>query len=172
MLYTASVSRTVAPLHDHRSPGSGRTGRAHQVGVRGAGPPVLRQGRRVPAARGRPLPRHHPPLAVEAPGYVFGNRVTGSGLDRAYLGKRESDHRTSEQLRSGSMVARGVGQYERGLSRMISRHHSPGVIRGIKMCAIVALAAVILRSGSLRPTGSEAGLWRSRPVGGAGPGPL
>jgi hypothetical protein len=27
--------------------------------------------------------------------YVFGNRVAGSGLDRAYLGKRESDHRTS-----------------------------------------------------------------------------
>ena len=24
--------------------------------------------------------------------------MTGSGLDRAYLGKRESDHRTSEQL--------------------------------------------------------------------------
>jgi DNA invertase Pin-like site-specific DNA recombinase len=28
--------------------------------------------------------------------YVFGNRVAGSGLHRAYLGKRESDHRTSE----------------------------------------------------------------------------
>jgi hypothetical protein len=28
--------------------------------------------------------------------YVFGNRVAGSGLDRAYLGKRESDHKTSE----------------------------------------------------------------------------
>ena len=28
--------------------------------------------------------------------YVFGNRVAGSGLDRAYQGKREPDHRTSE----------------------------------------------------------------------------
>jgi len=29
-------------------------------------------------------------------GYVFGNRVAESGLDRAYQGKREADHRTSE----------------------------------------------------------------------------
>ena len=28
--------------------------------------------------------------------YVFGNRVAGSRLDRAYQGKREPDHRTSE----------------------------------------------------------------------------
>ena len=28
--------------------------------------------------------------------YVFGNRVAESGLDRAYQGKREPDHRTSE----------------------------------------------------------------------------
>jgi hypothetical protein len=28
--------------------------------------------------------------------YIFGNRVAGSGLDRAYQGKREPDHRTSE----------------------------------------------------------------------------
>ena len=27
---------------------------------------------------------------------VFGNRVAESGLDRAYQGKREPDHRTSE----------------------------------------------------------------------------
>jgi hypothetical protein len=33
-------------------------------------------------------------LAIGA--YVFGNRVAGSGLDRAYQGKRELDHRTSE----------------------------------------------------------------------------
>jgi hypothetical protein len=35
--------------------------------------------------------------------YVFGNRVAGSGLNRAYQGKRESDHRTSEYLRSDSL---------------------------------------------------------------------
>ena len=28
--------------------------------------------------------------------YVFGNRVAESGPDRAYQGKREPDHRTSE----------------------------------------------------------------------------
>jgi hypothetical protein len=28
--------------------------------------------------------------------YVFGNRVAGSELDRAYQGRREPDHRTSE----------------------------------------------------------------------------
>jgi hypothetical protein len=71
---------------------------------------------------------------------------------------------------SGSMAARGVGPHERGLSRMVSRHHAPGVIRRIKMCAIVALAAVLLPSGSLRPTGSEAWLWRSLTDRGAGPG--
>lgn len=70
---------------------------------------------------------------------------------------------------SGSMAARGVGPHERGLSRMVSRHHSPGVIRRIKMCAIVALAAVFLRSGSPRPTGSGAGLRRSLTDRGAGP---
>ena len=35
-------------------------GRAHRPGPRRAGPGLLRQGRRIPAARRRPLPRHHP----------------------------------------------------------------------------------------------------------------
>ena len=34
------------------------------------------------------------PAAAEP--YVFGNRLAESGLDRAYHGKREPDHRTSE----------------------------------------------------------------------------
>ncbi|MGZ3472039.1 MAG: replication initiator [Isosphaeraceae bacterium] len=68
------------------------------------------------------------------------------------------------------LAARGVDPHERGLSRMVSRHHSPRVIRRIKMCAIVALVAVFLPSGSPRPTGSGAGLWRSLADREAGPG--
>jgi hypothetical protein len=37
------------------------------------------------------------------------------------------------------MAARGVGPHEGGFVPNGRRHHSPGVIRRIKMCAIVAL---------------------------------
>ena len=39
---------------------SGPPGRAHRPGPRRPGPGLLRQGRRIPAPRRRPLPRHHP----------------------------------------------------------------------------------------------------------------
>ena len=53
--------RTVAPLRHHAAPRSRPPDRAHQQGTRRPGPGLLRQGRRIPAARRRPLPRHHPP---------------------------------------------------------------------------------------------------------------
>ena len=52
--------RTVAPLHHHPAPDPGPPGRAHRQGPRRPGPGLLRQGRRIPAPRRRPLPRHHP----------------------------------------------------------------------------------------------------------------
>jgi hypothetical protein len=39
---------------------------------------------------------HEDQVCQPAVEYVFGNRVAESGLDRAYQGKREPDHRTSE----------------------------------------------------------------------------
>ena len=51
-------------------------------------------------------PEPTPPASTATQVYVFGNRVPGSGLDRAYLGKRESDHGTSEQLRAGHVHSR------------------------------------------------------------------
>ena len=52
--------RTVAPVHHHPPPDPGPPGRAHWPGPRRPGPGLLRQGRRIPAPRRRPLPRHHP----------------------------------------------------------------------------------------------------------------
>src|SRR5215510_10874717 len=51
---------TVAPLHHHLAPRPRPPGWAYQQGAGRPGPGLLRQGRRVPAARRRPLPRHHP----------------------------------------------------------------------------------------------------------------
>ena len=53
--------RAVAALHYYPAPRPRPPGRAHQHGVRRSGAAVLRQGRRIPAPRGRPLPRDHPP---------------------------------------------------------------------------------------------------------------
>ena len=51
---------TVAPLHHHLAQVTGPPGRAHRPGPERSGPGLLRQGRRIPASRRRPLPRHHP----------------------------------------------------------------------------------------------------------------
>ena len=53
-------ARAVAPVHDHPPQGSGAQRRANWPGPRHAGPGLLRQGRRIPAAGRGPLPRHHP----------------------------------------------------------------------------------------------------------------
>ena len=52
--------RAMAALHHHLAPHPGPPHRNDQQGPRRPAPGLLRQGRRVPAARRGPLPRHHP----------------------------------------------------------------------------------------------------------------
>jgi len=59
--------------------GAGPPGWAYQQGARRAGPALLRQGRRIPAARGRPFPRRHPPRRP----YRTSNRPTRLGDGRS-----------------------------------------------------------------------------------------
>ena len=53
--------RPVAPVHHLPAPAPGPPRRDHPEGTVRPGPHPVRQGRRIPGARRRPLPRRHPP---------------------------------------------------------------------------------------------------------------